>query len=64
MINLHIVSPFSYSVLGFESSEHVSLHLADFEACRVSRDVWELSDGSMAALSEEALEDFLILGKV
>ena len=64
MINLHIVSPFSYNVLGFESSEHVSLHLADFEARRVSSNVWELSDGSMAALSEEALENFLILGGV
>ena len=51
-------------MLGFESSEHVSLHLADFEARRVSSNVWELSDGSMAALSEEALENFLILGGV
>lgn len=64
MINLHIVSPSSYKVLGFDNEEFVSLHLADFEAVRVSRDVWELSDGSMAALSEKALENFLILEKV
>ena len=64
MINLHIVSPFSYNVLGFDNEEFVSLHLADFDAVRVSRDVWELSDGSMAALSEKALENFLILEKV
>lgn len=60
MINLYIASEFTSKVIGFDNEEFVSLHLADFEAQRITSKVWELADGSFASLSETDLENFYI----
>ena len=58
MINLYVSSLSSFKVLGFANKRDRATHLKDFDARPITAGVWKLSDGSIAAWSESALERY------